>query len=430
MAAGDTQEVIFAQIAAGGGEGFYRLASVSLLKKSVKFAQKLYNENFIPPSKINQSPELLAAGLDREVILTWGSDPARTNMIEKSKSTIYSFQGYNVYQISKNESTLGQKKLIATFDLNDQRQFYYDEQIEPVRGFVFIVNKVFGTDSGIQRFISIRKDYLNDKPLNNGSDYDFGVSYFNTALDAGFPYGYVESPISIITVKPQTSKPGVRYEGKFGDLITANHTGGNSAAEVNALIIDPTAMSGNEYEISFKIVDSKTLFNLSNITTNKILLTNQSNLSGGSDFMVTEGFILRVKDNPSNPVSEKDIYRITTPKVVYNEKLAIDDIEKINIFPNPYYGGNSNEFNKYDKHLTFSHLPQRAVIRIFNLAGHMVRKLEKDSPDQFVRWNLLTENYFQVPSGIYIVHIELPDLGRSKILKMAVFTSEFIPDHF
>ena len=103
---------------------------------------------------------------------------------------------------------------------------------------------------------------------------------------------------------------------------------------------------------------------------------------------------------------------------------------KINVFPNPYYGSNSNEFNKYDRHVTFSHLPNRAVIRIFNLAGQMVRILEKDSPDQFLRWNMLTENNFQIPSGIYIIHVDMPELGKTKILKLAIFTEAFIPDSF
>ncbi len=430
MEPSDTQEVIFAQIAAGGDQGYSRFASISLLKKSVAAAKELYKVNFIPPATLKQLPSLLASEMDREIILTWGSDVAKINEVEKLQSTIYSFQGYNVYQISKEESTLGEKKLIATFDLKDNRQYYYNEEVEPTMGYISSVSKKFGTDSGIQRFISIKKDYLNDILLNNGSDYDFGVSYFRIAKEADFPFGYVESPISIVTVKPQTPKPGVRYESKFGDLINSVHTAGSSTAEVNALILDPSGLTGNEYEISFNVVNGKTVFNLANITTNKILLTNQVNLSGDNDFLVTEGFILKVKDNLAKPLSEKDVYRFTIPKVVYDEKLAVDDIGKINVFPNPYYGGNRNEFNKYDRHITFTHLPQRAVLRIFNIAGELVRKLEKDSPDQFLRWNMLNENNYQVPSGLYIVHIELPDLGRSKILKLALFTQEYIPDNF
>jgi hypothetical protein len=427
MAIGDTQEVVFAELAAGGDQGFSRLASVSLLKKSVSAAKQLYKENFIPPSTFKQLPDLQAAEMDREIILTWGSNTGRINEIENSESTIYSFQGYNVYQISKDESTLGEKKLIATFDLKDNRQYIYDEEVEPTKGYVSQVNKKFGSDSGIQRFISIKKDYLNEIPLNNGSDYDFGVSYFRIANDADFPYGYVESAISIVTVKPQSPKPGIRYESKFGDLITAKHISGSSSVEMIAMIVDPTKVTGHDYEITFKRTSK---FNLTDITTNKPLLVNQTNLWGDNDYLVTDGFILKVNFDWRKMPDENDVFRFTTPKVVYDEKLALDEIEKINVFPNPYYGSYRNEFNKYDRHVTFSYLPQRAVIRIFNLAGQLVRKLEKDSPDQFFRWNMLNEDYYQIPSGLYIVHIELPDYEKSKILKLAIVTEVFIPDRF
>jgi hypothetical protein len=430
MAAGDTQEIVFAQIAAGGTPGYSRFASISLLKKSVSFAQKLYKSNFIPPAELKNVVNLKAMGMDREIILTWGSEVDKVKEIETFPQGIYSFQGYNVYQISKNELTLGDKKLIATFDIKDDRVLYLEETVEPVRGYVQRGFRQFGTDSGIQRFISIKKDFLNNTPLNNGSDYEFGISYFGVADDFNFPYGYIESDVSTVAVTPQSFKPGIRYESKFGDIVEAIHVSGNSLAKVTALILDPGSVTGNEYEIYFKYIDGLLSFNLKNITTNKVLLSDRFNLSGDNDFIVTEGFILRVADNAVKPLNEGDLYRLTAPRVIYDEKLAGEDIEKINVFPNPYYGHYSNEFNRYDRHVTFSHLPPRAVIRIFNIAGQMVRKLEKDNPDQFMRWNMLSETSFQIPSGIYIVHIDLPDLGKYKILKLAIFTEDFTPDRF
>ena len=43
---------------------------------------------------------------------------------------------------------------------------------------------------------------------------------------------------------------------------------------------------------------------------------------------------------------------------------------------------------------------------------------------------MLNKDNYQIPSGLYIVHIELPDFGKVKILKMAIFTEVFIPDRF
>ena len=282
----------------------------------------------------------------------------------------------------------------------------------------------------MQRYFSIKKDYFNNEPLYNGTQYDFGVSYYRVTNDIYSPYSYDESPLTVITVTPQSPKPGTKYENNFGDYIIANHVAGSSAAELKAMIVDPNKTTGNTFEIVFKNVNGKLSYDLANLSTGKTILSDQTNLSGDEDYLVTDGFILKIKNNLNKPLAENDVYRFTSPTLIVNSQLSESDINRINVFPNPYYGGGRNEFSKYDKHVTFTHLPQRAVIRIFNLAGQLVRKLEKDSPEQFFSWNMLTEKNFQIPSGLYIAHIELPDFGKVKILKMAIISEEFIPDHY
>ncbi|MCF8259131.1 MAG: T9SS type A sorting domain-containing protein, partial [Melioribacteraceae bacterium] len=90
----------------------------------------------------------------------------------------------------------------------------------------------------------------------------------------------------------------------------------------------------------------------------------------------------------------------------------------------------SNETGMYDRFITISHLPQRAVIRIFNLAGQLVKKIEKNSTFQFLRWDLRVDSGLQIGPGVYIAHIEMPDLGKTKILKFSVIHEQFIPDRF
>jgi hypothetical protein len=41
-----------------------------------------------------------------------------------------------------------------------------------------------------------------------------------------------------------------------------------------------------------------------------------------------------------------------------------------------------------------------------------------------MRWNLTTDGNQLVSSGMYIAHIELPDLGKVKILKFAVIQEQ------
>jgi hypothetical protein len=107
--------------------------------------------------------------------------------------------------------------------------------------------------------------------------------------------------------------------------------------------------------------------------------------------------------------------------------------ENINVFPNPYYALNASETNRFSRFVTFSHLPANCTIRIFNLAGHLVRSIVKDgasNPTQFVQWDLTNQYGFPVASGVYIAHIDLPDLGTTKVLKVAIIQEQEVLQYY
>lgn len=138
-----------------------------------------------------------------------------------------------------------------------------------------------------------------------------------------------------------------------------------------------------------------------------------------------------IRIRPQIRVSHGDAFTYTAPPAPTTSSVALAkaEVEKINVFPNPYYGFNAFESSRSQKYVTFNHLPDRATIRIFNLAGVLVKVIEKipqSSPGQFVRWNLTNENNLPVASGIYIVHIDMPDIGKTKILKLGVVQEEQI----
>jgi hypothetical protein len=128
--------------------------------------------------------------------------------------------------------------------------------------------------------------------------------------------------------------------------------------------------------------------------------------------------------------TDADVFSFTATSSTQSDELAMQDIEKMNVFPNPYYGVNSEEINKYNRFVTFTHLPEKAKIRIFNLAGVLVSTIEKDDPGQYQRWDLANDDGLPVASGLYIAYIELPDLGTTKILKVAVIQEQQILDRF
>jgi len=143
----------------------------------------------------------------------------------------------------------------------------------------------------------------------------------------------------------------------------------------------------------------------------------------------TDKAVLRI----SEPPTITGFYKTTieqpegTGEIIGNPSYKVN---KINVFPNPYYGVNSEELNKYNRFVTINHLPQRATIRVFNLAGVLVQTITKDDPSQFTRWNLNNQSNLPVASGLYIAYIDMPDLGATKILKIAIIQEQQILDRF
>jgi len=92
---------------------------------------------------------------------------------------------------------------------------------------------------------------------------------------------------------------------------------------------------------------------------------------------------------------------------------------------------NNEELNKYQRFVTFNHLPEQATIRIFNLAGVLVRTIRHDQPgSQFERWDLSNEQGLPIGSGLYVAYIEMPNLGTTRVLKLAIVQERQILDRF
>ena len=130
---------------------------------------------------------------------------------------------------------------------------------------------------------------------------------------------------------------------------------------------------------------------------------------------------------PNYPNSDLDEYTFSTEEVMASLTSSDrkDLLERVKVVPNPFWG---YSFGRYDTSydnpiLKFIHLDKTATIRIFNLAGQLVKTIEKNSDANEVTWNLRNEANLKVASGMYIAHIEVPGIG-SKIVKFALIQRE------
>ena len=118
--------------------------------------------------------------------------------------------------------------------------------------------------------------------------------------------------------------------------------------------------------------------------------------------------------NGNNPMYS---FNTADLKVGINDnEFAKSALDLINVVPNPYYAYSSYEKNQLDNRVKFTNLPEKCTIRIYTVSGLLIRKITKDSPITSVDWDLKNQAGIPIASGLYIVHVDVPDVGE-KILK-------------
>ncbi len=695
MLPGDTQEVVVAVV---GGiveqEGGNNRNAVAQLKLNDDFAQFIFNKRFEGIPSPPATPDVQVTALENQVALEWGSNLNRVRQTEAKDPLLgFDFEGYNIYQLPSASAAKAQAVRIATYDLSNTISQINANKFVPEFGDIVSVPIQKGLNTGVQRYFVIEKDYIRDQPLYAGNTYYFAVTAYNAKdedgdgiVDSDVPESSLESAFEVITVVPQSTGPGVRYEGEVMDVLEVQHPSGSSDGVVQARVVNPVALTGDDYEVSFA-ADTDTasatfgelLWTLTNATTGQVVIANQPQalsvdapdisrpIVDGLEFIITgpaldfksfqnvangngpfddplpgalnfagfptpessdpavgqqadgegrwaihtadngsrgdyDSFISRTTrdggnwpdiipydfemrftergswtwdafetggffavpfelwnigvntpDDPSDdyrmlpvvldddhdgtfnlcppgsrfngsdehsasslandpytdwvywynpttntaaeppgeaaylaiedslrdgsftgftgsevlarivlvnwnggeqppynqdmpeqgtvfriisskPNTTADVFRISAPAVVQDNEIAKSDVEKINVFPNPYYAYNPEEPNRFTRFVTFTHLPERVTIRLFTISGIQVRKLsegDKQTLDsQFLRWDLKNEAGLPVASGVYIAHISMPDLGKEKVVKLFVIQGEEILEYF
>ena len=131
-------------------------------------------------------------------------------------------------------------------------------------------------------------------------------------------------------------------------------------------------------------------------------------------------FVARRSMSPSASATRIGLLTYTEDPSFSTEK-AKGKLDKIRVVPNPYFAKSTYELNQFDHVIKFSNLPRTCTIRIFNLAGDLVKTIEKtDQTTSIAEWNLFNESEIPVASGFYIWHVDAPGIG-AKYGKFAVF---------
>jgi hypothetical protein len=127
----------------------------------------------------------------------------------------------------------------------------------------------------------------------------------------------------------------------------------------------------------------------------------------------------------------------TVPSGAAAGTVVGNDIKKVLAVPNPYYAHSSYELTQFDRVIKFTNIPasRNVTIRIFNLAGDLVRTIRRsasagdDMSRAEIQWDLNTDNRLPVGSGVYIYRVDVQGVG-SKTDRLAVFVEKERLDNF
>ncbi|MCD6446835.1 MAG: hypothetical protein J7L40_01580, partial [Candidatus Marinimicrobia bacterium] len=266
FAPGDIQEVMFALV---GGLGADNIMSVSDMKLNASLCRSIFDDRFASIPNILESPRVNCRPFEKSLILEWGSDHEWIDNIEQRHASGYKFEGYNVYQVPYSTSERDEATKIATFDVINSIKVINDTRyLAEFEGEAADVPVAFGDDTGIQRYIKIDWDHINDCPLYEGKTYYYAVTAYNQNIsDDRLGAKMYESSFIPMAVILQEELPGNKlqsYEGQSD--IPVEHISGNGEGNVKIKVIDPYSVTGDDYSIEleydqdssqilFKVVD-------------------------------------------------------------------------------------------------------------------------------------------------------------------------------
>lgn len=353
MAPGDTQTVVTAVIV---GQGRDRLSSVKALKFYDQAAQDAFDRDFNLPNPPDK-PIVEAQGLDRKVVLSWDSG---SQAFDSSSS--YRFEGYNIYQ---GATVAGPWTRVATYDIANGIATISDATFDLNLGDIIIAPVQFGEDGGVRHSIEITTDFIRGGGLHNGTAYYYSVtaySYDPAAVPKTLEnaQGTAGRDVNAVVVIPQGPTAGTVLGNASTGPIVLNRVDTNIPATtdvVTADIVDPTKVTGCTYEVyytdamppfpSYVVgglpIEVTRYWNLRRICADgtdagsapdtTVMLTNQLNKTGDSDYELVDGILFKVTGAYSPALQDVFYTKVNTgPR----------DLQPVTLFGLAFYGGGAD----------------------------------------------------------------------------------------
>ena len=126
----------------------------------------------------------------------------------------------------------------------------------------------------------------------------------------------------------------------------------------------------------------------------------------------TVGTVITFSTLPIIPPSIEDYYSFGIAEGQIDDGLLADEMSNIRVVPNPYMAGSiwESEMGSYvrepEKKIQFTNLPGDCEIRIFTLAGDLIKTLEHNATHGTETWDLRAEGGREIVSGVYLYQVK------------------------
>ncbi len=122
----------------------------------------------------------------------------------------------------------------------------------------------------------------------------------------------------------------------------------------------------------------------------------------------------------TKPFKTGDYFQFSTKGARVDADSAKNSLSRIAVVPNPYISANAWEkrnlvqTGRGERRIDFIHLPTKCTIRIYTVTGALIKTLQKEggSEDGTISWNLITEDGMDLSFGLYIYHVDAPEIGE------------------
>ncbi len=122
------------------------------------------------------------------------------------------------------------------------------------------------------------------------------------------------------------------------------------------------------------------------------------------------------------PFTTGDVFEFSTAGSFIDPAQAASQFEQEEpyVVPNPYVAASSFEPERFatagrgERRMEFRAIPAGATVRIYTVGGQLVQTLQHDGMTTgMVPWDLRTKDNLEVAPGLYIFHVDAPDVGQS-----------------